>query len=529
MMPANLCLYECCGLCAPLSSCGEQDVREEDHLDAEDPGMTEHRLRFLDYPYKCDVCSPGGLLSIREEPKVSVRWSSCDSREEWNAAFRSFVANNVMTDLRLRSATMEADEGPDFTILLQRPLKYFSVENDMGHRSIPSTIITALGAQRGLEGLTLFGVIQPDRLIELLNCEYFPNLRYLHLRIDKDVDFGKLPQLTVLRVAVSASIADNARKIVDIRSLTRLRALEVFASRAVVELGEDRSHLKWLHLSGRMEVSGDVSRVTHLLLGEEAKYDIVGRCPNLKQLSLCLARFDSPIAIPASVDRLFIQRCMLTEIKLPAEKELEVLCLYDITCQKLPPKMRARHLCLGPGVGAYLQEALNETDLGSPKSLTVGDSYGHTYPREDSAAAFLEFLLEQVDFRRDIQFLATNIALKIPLPPMRELRELCLATLFDVQKIVEIGKPRRLESLILAEVSFPVCNRGDLLTTTVRDVTNCLIVPANLRIPNDLGLTVLESSLLASDNYATLLWADYVERSTSVRFDVHYSLLEMQW
>ena len=411
-MPAHLSF--CCGLCDPCSSSEETDVPEEHDVDVEDAEIAEHRLRFLNYPYKCQI-TPRDLTIIKDEPRVSIAYCrNSFTREEWTAVFRSLVASNIVTDLQLNIQLNVPDEAPDFTILLQCPLKSLWVEISRDSVcAIPQTIWTVLEAQKGLKALTLFDANASDRLINLLNSECFPNLQYLFLCLDKDVDFGKLQHLAVLKVWFPSSITDE--KIVDLRSLTRLRALDMYANhRAVLKLGAHRSLLKWLHLGDDVEVRGDVSTVTHLHLEGDAKYDIVGRCPNLKQLTLSRVTFNSPIAIPASVNRLLISGSRLEEVQLPAEQELDVVFLDNSRCPKLPQKFRARHLRVRNIFGNVpeLREALRETDLGSPESFIVENINGG-----DVAVAFMESLLETEKFRRQIQFLATDLPLKKPLPP----------------------------------------------------------------------------------------------------------------
>ena len=48
-------------------------------------------------------------------------------------------------------------------------------------------------------------------------------------------------------------------------------------------------------------------------------------------------------------------------------------------------------------------KCFRETYLGSPKSLAVECDYG------EDEAPFLDSLFEKADFRRDIQFFATNL------------------------------------------------------------------------------------------------------------------------
>ena len=511
-MPANLSCWQCCGLCALYTSSGEvEEVVEV----VKDPEIeAEYRLPFLGYPEVSQIHWPGDLSPITR-PKVRINYGTTDlSREEWNAEFRSLVDCNVVTEIRLRIFSMEVDQAPDFSILFQPPIRSVSIENYMAGRAIPQNIITALEAHRGLEALTFFD--ERTRPINLPPGECFPNLRYLHVRLDNDVDFSKLQRLTVLKVV----LLSNAHKIVDLSSLTRLSALEVSSNRAVLKLVEDHSLLKWLHLQGGIEVSGDLSTVTHLLLGGEAKDDIVGRCQNLKQLSLYETSYSS-IEIPASVDRLFILRCKLKEVQLASELELDVLSLTGVQCPQFPKKLRARHLSFRfdyVNKPADLQKALRETDLGSPESLSVENS-------EDASVAFMEFLLKKEEFRRHIRFLATDVPLKQPLPAMRELREICLGRFADVEQIREIGKLRPLESLFIAAQDIPAFSKwGEL---RLQDISKRLNVPEEIKIPEDLGLPVLKAtaSFLRGGRYARNLWVDYVKRSSGVELDVQYAFL----
>ena len=196
-----------------------------------------------------------------------------------------------------------------------------------------------------LETLAIIGVSTSYFRIDLLSSDHFPKLRYLEVQLDKELDFGKLTNLTFLRLRV-----DRATKRVDLRSLRELRALEVYAFWTVVELelAEDRSKLQWLHLENDVIVKGDVSVVTHLFLGGKCeRYDIVRRCPNLKQLSLTRMDFDTPIAIPGSVRCLLISLSKLRGIELPLDKTFDMISLSDVIfLSTVPQTLKATHLRL---------------------------------------------------------------------------------------------------------------------------------------------------------------------------------------
>ena len=387
-MCANISCFECCALwCQPSSGevvNGKQeqdhlyDGSEEDHAYAQDPDLAEHRLRFLHYPYKDAICSAEDL-SNSEESQITICYDTRRTievpRETWNSAFQNVVNKGMVTDLRLQIHLVEFDDLlPDFAILLQCPLKSVSIEKSARYyESIPQGVITALLTLRGLEALTLFEPTHSDCLISLLNSDHFPNLQYLSVSLGKkDVNFGRLPTLTVLMIENRGSPVVR----VDLRSLTELKALAVSGNNSVVKLGR-RNLLKWLDFSlYDLEINGDLSAVTHLLLGRGlANYDIVSRCPNLKQLALYRLFFDSPIAIPASVDRLIISDCEFREIELSSDKTFDVLSLVNVRFfSKVAQTLKATHLrlCANSSEGwTEFRESLRKVVLGSPKSLCV--------------------------------------------------------------------------------------------------------------------------------------------------------------
>ena len=145
---------------------------------------------------------------------------------------------------------------PDFAVLLQCPLKSFAIEKykRVGNTasSIPHGIITALGTLSELEALTIIRVNSSEGLINLLTNDRFPNLQYLNVHLNKKLDFGKLTKLTFLRVSGSA-----AKTNVDLSSLTELRALQVRGRDTVLKLNSGCRYLKWLLLSGVIEIDGD--------------------------------------------------------------------------------------------------------------------------------------------------------------------------------------------------------------------------------------------------------------------------------
>ena len=129
------------------------------------------------------------------------------------------------------------------------------------------------------------------------------------------------------------------------------------------------------------------------------------------------------------------------------------------------------------------------------------------------------FFFEQEDIERDIQFFATNIPLENPLPPMPELRELCLQRFADVQHIREFAKLKRIEKLFIAGSDDPLFdNWGEL---RLPEISDTLVVPARLSIPEGLGLPVTKSTVIPlwRGVYAKFLWADYVQRSSGGLFN----------
>ena len=534
-MSANPSWFECCTLCCPRSNNGgveekrehdpQHEGSKEDHQDALDPEITQHRFRFLDYPYTCEISTAQSLHNF-EETQISIAYRVEDDvpRETWNSAFAEVVENRRVTDLRLRLTTEADDAAPDFAILLRCPLKSFWIEKrlDLGgippfFDSIPEAIIEALGSLSALEALTIFDLTSSDSLIALLNSGCFPKLHYLNVRLGKSIDFGKFGQLTVLKVAIQ-----HIERL-DLKALTELRALEVSAGGAVVELCGNRNHLKWLHTVGKMEIEGDVSAVSHLLISTQlAKFGIIRRCSNLKQLSLVDIIFDSPISIPASVDRLFIQRCLVSEMELPAGKTFQVLSLYNVRFRsKVSQALKSTHLRLRDDNSlTELGQSLRETALGSPQSVVV--ECRNSRDGDGSPASFLGALLEKEEFRRDIQFFATNIPLVKPLPPMPKLRELCLATFADVQQIQDIGKVM----LFLDKVDT-IADDGAAVQK-LREIAQSLLVPeGSLKCVEDLGLNVQVATALSPEypsEYASYLWADHVKRSSG-EFDVNFDVL----
>ena len=499
----------------------QQTASKEDHTDAQDPDMAKHRLLFLDFNTLDREIHSAQDLHDFDEHRVSVIYGENPNvaREKWNSGLLALVAKKRVTDLRLQIQPNETDEeAPDFAVLLQCPLKSLTIEtlSNTGYSSIPQAIIAAFEMLSALEALTVVHVKASGGLVDVLNSDRFPNLCYLHVNLDNDVDFRKLPQLKVLRLVAKAV------RYVDLRSLADLRALEVESEQVtVVQLAERCSRLEWLHILGDAEINGDVSEVTHLLLGEytikasDPMFGSVSRFRQLRQLTLKRICCESNIAIPASVERLFIEFCQWDLTELPAEKVFEVLSLNDVSfTSNGPTTLRATHLRLcdstDPMVWSGLA-ALRETFLGSPKSLAVECVDGN---------AFLRTLFEKEDFRRDIQFFATDMPLKTPLPAMPALRELCLPSFADVEQIREIGKPTRLEKLFISGSDDPPFDNWKALR--LQDISKSLQIPGGLWVPETLGLTV-ERPIVPSENeffHAKLLWGDHVRRSTG-EFDVY--------
>ena len=166
-----------------------------------------------------------------------------------------------------------------------------------------------------------------------------------------------------------------------------------------------------------------------------------------------------------------------------------------------------------------LSQLLPETDLGSPKSLSVECAYS-----EDVGSEFLESVLQKENFCSDIRFLATNVRLENPVPPMPKLRELCLERCADVLRIREIGKPRRLSKLFIAGKDALYV---DWAALRLCDISESLDVPVGLCVPQNLGLRVLRSLTFVPPvdaHYATFLWADNVRHSLGA-FDVDFNFL----
>ena len=140
----------------------------------------------------------------------------------------------------------------------------------------------------------------------------------------------------------------------------------------------------------------------------------------------------------------------------------------------VPQTLRANHLRFFNTFNddiKWTKQILSETVLGSPKSLVV------EYDEVDlDMIPLLEFLLEKEDFRRNIQFLATNIPLQKPLPPMPELRQLCLRGFADVQHVREVRKPTRLAKLFIAGNDSPGFVNWEALRLS--EISDSLLVPA---------------------------------------------------
>ena len=393
----------------------------------------------------------------------------------------------------------------------------------LSHSTVPiwfSTIITALGTLGRLEALSLVDRNTSDRLVDLLSGDCFPNLRYLRVDLDKDVDFSKLWQLEVLSFAVNS----RGHKMVDLTKLTQLRALEVLAWDVLVELDATCRRLEWLHLYGNVDIIGDVSEVTHLCLSERTRESGIEKlCPNIKQLSLFGNLLAASVTIPASVDRLLICRSTVKEIVLPEDKVLEVLSLYNVGFLNYPQTLQAKHIRLGcSNFGSLdaLKTLLGKTVLGSPNSLSVEcDNY---WP---DVSALPEIVLQKEDVRRDIQFFATNIPLENPLPPMPKLRELCLLRFADVEHIREFARVTPIQRLFIAGKDEPPF--GDWGALLLQDICKSILVPLGVRVPGNHGLTVQQWNDFSFEPYClygSFLWADHV-RQSSGEFDVAFDFI----
>ena len=217
-----------------------------------------------------------------------------------DTAFQTFVQANCFKDLKLSLLEVGTDSArsrlgtgtPEFSILMQGSLTSLWVQNSLStgfSGAIPETVVTALSKLHELESLTLFEANYSDSLMAILEGSDFPRLRYLHLNfkcLDKTIDFAKLAQLTVLRLS---SMEAPGIRTVDLRSLTEIRALQISVETALeVHVGEHCTKLKWLHLIGDVEINGNVSRITNLLLRyvPSGKLGIVGKCLRLKELAL---------------------------------------------------------------------------------------------------------------------------------------------------------------------------------------------------------------------------------------------------
>ena len=338
----------------------------------------------------------------------------------------------------------------------------------------------------------------------------------------------------------------------DLSSLTELRAFSVIAETdAVAVLGKELNQVRWLLLDGSVEVEGDLSLVTHLHLSRSCqmgpKYAIMKRCQALRQLSLFYLSFELANAIPASVDRLFIEMCEVRGMQLLSEKMFEVLSLFNVNflygpVSQAPQTLKATHLRLGADYCDYLpsiRHLLRETVLASPRSLVVSGVVAGADGRR--ITDFLETVLEKEEFRRHIEFFATNMPLKNPLPPMPKLRELCLQSFSDVNYLREIGKPMPIETLFIAENNGPFLDDGG--TLRLQDITESLLVPAGLRLcacqrkllqvtksccdhlcPGDLPIRITPIVPPSLNTYAGFLWADHVHQSSG-EFDIDYSFL----
>ena len=579
-MDANLCCLECCA--SPTSRKGgrekwdrQVDIRNErarsvdessevlvhevQHQSSEtgnveltsEPAHNDVEMQrdhsavyleqFLDYPGPRAIISRP-LVEVSEWTQESIAIivdASLQTMDAWNVFFTMLVQSKCVKDLELRIYVKSAQEvSSDFAKLLQCPLSTVSihVHSDHYRRPIPDSVMLALRTKRELESMSLSEPNCSENLIALLDYQFLPRLRYLALsidRLDRCIDFRKIPQLIVLRLhSLYASFEGS----LNLRPLTELRALEVSLSNSVwggpkpvCDLGEQRTQLCWLCVLGDAEMKGNLSTVSHLRLrcfyGESNIQQMIAACyPNLTQLSVYDSRANS-LAIPGGVSRLILNQCSFGLLELPENKTFDVLFLKNLITILVPPRLQATHLCIAftsderqYGSLRFVRNLLaNPSVLGSPKSLALISS-AFPPPRD-----VLGSLMKHASIRRLLEFFGTNLPLTKPLLPMTEIRALCLGRFADTSFIEALWRSKPLAELVIAGEPEPPIRWEHL---RLAEVTESLLVPVDQEIPGSLGVRISKSlhrpDHQSPEDHYTYHWASHVCRSTASKLDIHY-------
>ena len=513
--------------------------RSEVEMQQDYPGV--YRDKFLGYPKERVLVSrPSDVQPGWSQESVCIGLQTdLTTKEEWDGTFDKLVQSNCVKDLDLDIQLNQSPEAsPDFAKLLECPLSEVSIHVHSRHYSvqIPDSVMTALQTKSGLELMTLSESTCSENLATLLDCHFFPILRYLALDIsslDRCIDFSKIPQLTVLKLSSRYASFEGS---LNLDCLPDLKALDLSiyncamgGRKSVCDLGEERTQLWWLRVHGGTEIRGNLSTVTHLSLNSffdaSDLQQIVSACSNLTQLSVCGARANE-LTVPCSVSRLILTYCDFGCLELPENETFDVVYLKNVAIAIVPPRLQATHLCVAftsderrHGSLSFVRNlAANPSVLGSPKSLAI---IANVSP---SPSDVLYSLMEHATIRKCLEFFATNIPLTRPLLPMSGIRALCLGRFADIRYIEALWHCEPLAKLIvLGEQEPTVISLEDLRLT---QVTESLIVPVDQDIPANLGVQVSKSLYRPNHEHAydrySPLWAVHVEQETANRLDIDH-------
>ena len=456
-------------------------------------------------------------LAQSTDRAIWLDWRSGTSTlAEWNAAFDAVITTNKLTHLKLRIfATLPHTEWPSFEILIaSSSLVSLSIRVDAygDSGSLPTALATALQSKSTWEDLEL-SCAQPVNTA--LGSGTFENLRTLRLFLSEssasmDCSLWKFPRLQAM-----ALVNFNSEPLrMDLGHLKELKAVSIISEGNVsMDLGPAVASLQVVHPNfSKLEVAGDLSTVKHLLLSAGSGNDItalIGRCVSLKMLAVASVETES-IAIPFGLECLVLVRTTVDELVFhPLHRRLRTLVLLDSVIRTPPPKLWATHLCLGY---SRCSEALhfertfaaNPRVLGSPRSLVLlYDGPCDDAPEVRDADVAGELLKHQ-GIRSKLEFLATNIALKSPLPRMDHLSRLWLGSLDGFENV---QKGKRLDELVLD------CKNQknlDQIKHLLPEICDSVVLDANLRLPTIEGLAVEYKSEL--DIAAGKIWSTYVRQ-----------------
>ena len=377
-------------------------------------------------------------------------------------------------------------------------------------------MVAALQSKTTLEDLELH-CNQLYGLDTVLQGDNFRNLRSLRLGISGSsarLDWSslKFPRLQTLK------LTNNSDELfrLDLSNFKELKAVSVRSLGEVsMDLGAAVGSLQVLSVeSPKLEAVGDLSTLSHLVLGSRNRlgssvYEIaalVDRCVSLKSLALMDFGIDR-IAIPSGLETLVLRRTIVDELEL--HHPLKTLLIYDSEIRTPPAKLWATHLYLyyAQGHAAFNFGRLfarTPDVLGSPRSLTIMKFVGQETSLPAWNGDVVGKLLTHQAIRHNLEFLATNFAIKSPLPTTERLGCLWLG---NVDGLENVQQGNHLTELVLD------CNNQtklDRVAHLLPGICKSVVLPAGMELPAMEGLTV--ESRPECDMRAGKMWSTYVEQ-----------------